>query len=94
MGTIRLAGVEVPMVTLMWGGVWGRRQGCQEVSAHPCGDLLSLDTGISLRSPGLFSSNTRLPYDNVPVPALFLGLSFPLRQREGLHWMLRRLSLS
>lgn len=95
--TIRLAGVEVPVVTLMWVGVRGE---AARVPQDPGSwrhlhtrAVSSLDTGISLRSPGLFSSNTCLPYDNGPVPALFLNLSFPLRQREGLHWMLQRLSL-
>lgn len=52
------------------------------MSASLCGNLPSLGTGISLRSPGLLSSNTCLPCDNAQVlPSFWTSVSLSVEER-------------
>lgn len=62
--------------------VMGPRQ--LQVSSHLCGDLLSLDTGISFRPPDLLlSSDTHLPCGNGPVlPSLWASVSLSVEERD------------
>lgn len=83
LGSLPLMGREVPVVTLMWVGVLGSRQGPRgprqlEVSAH---DLLSLDAGISLGFPGLFSSDTQVLCNSGPVlPSFWTSVSLFVKE--------------
>lgn len=83
LGSLPLMGIEVPVVTLMWVGVLGSRQGPRgprqlEVSAH---DLLSLDAGISLGFPGLFSSDTQVLCNSGPVlPSFWTSVSLFVKE--------------
>lgn len=76
------------MVTLMWVGSGGGGKGVMgprelQVSSHLCGDLLSLDTGISVRPPGLLSSYTHLLCDNGPVlPSFWASVPLSVKGRD------------
>lgn len=87
-GTTWSAGAEGLVVTHV-GGFWGRGKDVMgprqlQVSSYLCGDLLSLDTGISFRPPDLLlSSNTHLPCGNGPVfPSLWASVSLSVEERD------------